>query len=69
MIEKKDRLNMLLATRSVYRSGFGGILHDGRIVDRRNFPDAIPISKYTEFGIPESRELPVKQGVAKQVNN
>jgi hypothetical protein len=58
MVTKQERLHVLLEIRSVYKSGFGGILGDGSIVDRRKFPRAVPIDAYTQFGIPKSRKLP-----------
>lgn len=39
-------------------SGWAGMLHNGNIVDRRYFPEAIPIQKNSLFGVEEPRELP-----------
>lgn len=38
-------------------SGYAGTTRKGEIVDRREFPDAMPIQKNTFFGIIEPKEL------------
>jgi hypothetical protein len=58
MVTKQERLLVLITIRFVYKSGFGGILEDGSIVDRRKFPQAVLIGPNTQFGIPKIRKLP-----------
>jgi hypothetical protein len=55
--EKRDRLGILLQRRLIYRSGFGGLLSNGIIVDRRKFPNSTPIVEYALFGIPKSKKI------------
>jgi hypothetical protein len=39
-------------------SGWAGILpYDGRIVDRRKFPEAIPVQKNSMLNLPEPKQL------------
>jgi hypothetical protein len=57
MGDKREKLAVLLNIRSIYLSGFGGLLKNGRIVDRREFPQAMPINEYVKFGIPESQKV------------
>ena len=37
----------------VAQSGWGGCMPDGRIVDRREHPEAVPIAKNTLLGVPQ----------------
>jgi len=53
--EKRDRLEILLQRRLIYLRGFGGLLKDGSIVDRRKVPNAAPIIEYALFGIPKAK--------------
>lgn len=39
------------------RSGYAGMSKEGMIVDRRQYPDAIPVQKNTLMGIPEPKGL------------
>jgi hypothetical protein len=39
-------------------SGWAGVLPDGNLVDRRYYPDALPVQKNSMFGVAEPRELP-----------
>lgn len=38
-------------------SGYAGILSNGNIVDRREFPEAIPVQKSSVFGTVEPKDL------------
>lgn len=38
-------------------SGFAGCLPNGNIVDRRYFPEAIPVQKNSMFGVSEPKEI------------
>lgn len=56
--ETKDKLiaagrGDLIETHEISISGYGGVNRAGNIVDRRKFPDAVPIAKNSMFGIPE----------------
>ena len=57
MVDKKEKLAVLLKIRSIYLSGFGGLLKNGRIVDRREFPQATPIGEYAKLGVPKSQKI------------
>lgn len=39
----------------IAQSGYGGVSQDGTIVDRREFPDAVPIQRNGMFGSPEPK--------------
>lgn len=39
------------------REGYVGILSDGKLVDRRDFPEARPIPKNEMLGVPEPKEV------------
>jgi hypothetical protein len=43
----------LLKRVEISKSGWGGTLPNGQIVDRREYPEAFPIAKNSMFGIPE----------------
>lgn len=38
-------------------SGFAGVLPNGNIVDRRYFPEAIPVQENKLFGVAKPKEL------------
>ena len=41
----------------VIREGFGGMLSNGNLVDRREHPEAHPIAKNTFLGTPTPKEI------------
>ena len=51
--EDEEKLNLLLKTLEISKSGYGGILQNGNIVDRREHPEAIPIEENKMFGVPK----------------
>ncbi len=53
MKENEEKLNLLLKTLEISKSGYGGILQNGNIVDRREYPEAIPIEENKMFGVPK----------------
>jgi len=53
----KERLDRLLKLLDVMRSGYGGVMPNGNIVDRREHPEATPIQKNDLFGTP--KPLPI----------
>lgn len=52
---KKDdeKFNLLLKTLEISKSGYGGVLSNGNIVDRREHPEAVPIEENQMFGVPK----------------
>lgn len=56
--EMKKRLEALLKVQKINKSGYAGCTRDGQIVDRRKFPDAVPVQANSLFGIPEPKPLP-----------
>ena len=40
------------------QAGYGGVIPNGNIVDRREFPEAIPLQKNSLLNIPAPKELP-----------
>jgi hypothetical protein len=41
----------------VKKAGYAGVMKDGRLVDRRRYPAAMPIPKNEMLGVPEPRKL------------
>lgn len=48
-----EHVAQLLKGIEISQSGWGGMLPGGQIVDRREYPEAIPIVKNSMFGVPE----------------
>ena len=55
--EDEEKVNLLLKTLEISKSGYGGILQNGNIVDRREHPEAMPIQENKMFGIPKPIKL------------
>jgi len=55
-IKRPENYEALLECVAISQSGYGGILYNGNIVDRRQYPLAIPLQKNTLFGTPEPKE-------------
>lgn len=55
--QTKKRLELLMKGVDVCKSGYGGILPSGQIVDRREFPDAIPMQENALFGTPKPNSV------------
>ncbi len=49
--EHIEKMNALI------KSGYAGVLSNGNIVDRREYPEAIPVQKNSLLGVPEPKEL------------
>ena len=47
----------LIKTYELSKSGYAGVNQNGTIVDRREFPDAIPVRENKLFGVPEPKSL------------
>ena len=41
----------------VIASGYAGVLPNGNIVDRREFPDALPVQKNEMFNVPKPKKV------------
>lgn len=41
----------------INKSGYAGVTSTGMIVDRRKYPDALPIQENSLFGIPKPKDL------------
>lgn len=48
----------LLSRRDLTRTGYAGVNRDGAVVDRREFPDAVP---FQEMGIPAPKPITENQ--------
>lgn len=55
--DEMQHRDMLLQALKIVESGYGGILSNGQIVDRREHPEAIPMQKNTELRVPEPKEI------------
>ncbi len=56
---KKDEKDLLKLI-EISKSGYAGCLRDGSIVDRREFPNAVPVQQNSIFGIPKPLPAPLK---------
>lgn len=52
-----DKIDQLLKIVELTKSGYAGILSNGNIVDRREFPDATPILENPLFGTPKPKKI------------
>lgn len=41
----------------ISKSGYGGVLPNGQIVDRREHPEAVPIQENRMFGVPKPLDV------------
>lgn len=48
----------LVTTFEINASGYAGVNQLGHIVDRRVYPDAVPVQENELFGVPVAKELP-----------
>ena len=53
----QSKKELLLKAMKISKSGWGGMLKNGNIVDRREHPEAIPFQKNTLFGTPTPKEI------------
>lgn len=47
----------LLKILKINKSGYAGCMPDGRIVDRREHPEAVPVQENKLFGIPKPKQI------------
>lgn len=47
----------LVEVYEINQSGYAGILPNGNIVDRRKFPNAIPVQENPLFGVTKQKEI------------
>ena len=55
--EDEEKLNLFLKTLEISKSGYAGTLSNGNIVDRREYPEAMPIQENKMFGVPKPIKL------------
>ncbi len=53
----EDKLKELNKTLELIKSGYGGILSNGNIVDRREHPEAHPFQENSSLGTPKPKEI------------
>ena len=51
-------------TKAIIESGYAGVDKTGKIVDRREYPDAVPIQRNTLLDVPEPKEGDYQTSVA-----
>ncbi len=56
-VKRPANFDFLMERLAICESGYGGILHNGNIVDRRRYPQAIPLPKNSLFNTPEPKEI------------
>lgn len=67
---KQKKKDMLLAAVEISKKGYSGILPpSGKIVDRRDHPEAIPIQKNNTFGVPTPKYVGQKRWPADPVRS
>lgn len=54
--EIKARKKILLNMIELTKSGYAGILSNGNIVDRRKFPNAMPVKENSMFNAPKPKD-------------
>ena len=59
--DQKLKLQEFKKIRDLNKSGYAGINSKGTIVDRRKFPDAIPVQQNSLFGVVKPKELKTKK--------
>ncbi len=52
-----ERVKLLLKGIEISKSGYAGILPNGNIVNRREFPKAFPVEENKMFGIPKPKKI------------
>ncbi len=55
-LQQVGRYDLILIA-YINESGYAGIMPDGHLVDRRIYPQAIPIQENSLMGIPKPKEL------------
>ncbi len=55
--QKEARLKVLVESIELTKSGYAGIDKSGNKVDRRKFPDAVPLLYNPSLGIPHPKEI------------
>lgn len=48
----------LVKIHEINQSGYAGVNRQGQIVDRREFPDAVPVQKNSMMNLPAPKKLP-----------
>ena len=51
------KLQKLLKTKELCQSGYAGVSKEGKIVDRREFPDATPMQRNPVFNTPKPKKV------------
>jgi hypothetical protein len=64
LIRQKEFLTFALKHESVKAQGYAGILPNGNLVDRREFPHAIPLQENSLLNIPKPKPLPTPSAAA-----
>lgn len=55
--EQQKRLKQLTDSIELTKSGYAGIDKDGKKVDRRLFPDAVPLEYNPDLNIPHPKDV------------
>lgn len=55
--QDKLREQELRLTLNIIKSGYAGVMPNGNIVDRRKYPEAIPIPENPMFNTPEPKSI------------
>jgi sulfur carrier protein ThiS len=56
-MDEKEKLKKLLEIVELNKTGYAGILPNGNIVDRKKFPNAIPVQENKMFGVIKPKKL------------
>jgi hypothetical protein len=55
--EDQPKVDALMKIQEIVKSGYGGCMPNGNIVDRREHPTAIPLQKNSLLNIPKPRTI------------
>ena len=56
-MDEKEKLKKLLEIVELNKTGYAGILPNGNIVDRKKFPNAIPVQENKMFGVAKPKDI------------
>jgi sulfur carrier protein ThiS len=56
-ISKEEKLKELLKIVDLNKTGYAGVLPNGNIVDRRDYPNAIPVQENPMFGVVKPKDI------------
>jgi sulfur carrier protein ThiS len=56
-IDDQEKLKALMEIVELNKTGYAGVLPNGNIVDRRKYPNAIPVQENKMFGVVKPKPI------------